>query len=470
MSGRLRRRLDRIRLTTGERRLLLVVLCAPLLGLVGVIAADAVPDSRIADHLLDGQRAGILTRDARREPTPLDTLAPSPTECLAFSVGLGDQPGRNHVTTAIVSPTYVEARGFLPCRILARNLDVFESTGTLPPGTSYLRYWHGYAALTRPALGLFGVAGTRWIAFTLLAVSMGAMAFAVARTLGLAVTAILLAPTLLTTDTLIGGFTAHSAIGMATAWAGGWMSFALVSRRPVWTTAALVAALAGVLSAYLDLMTAMPAAYALAVAGAALGVIAARGAAALRDGWRVTAGAAIGWVIGLAWMWASKWVIAAITVGVDEVVDSVRSRVDLYVSGDRRVSPSRTEGLTDSLDAWWSRPLAPWIVLGILAVLVVAAVRGRNYARTVAGSSACAAIAAVPAVGWYLALSAHSQIHAFLVYRSLPVAFGAAAAVLYVGLMAPRGAARSASAEQTAVPVDTSDTASVGVPAPTSRQ
>jgi hypothetical protein len=46
---------------SAERRLLILLLCAPLLGFIGVMAADAVSSTRIADHLIDAERADILT-------------------------------------------------------------------------------------------------------------------------------------------------------------------------------------------------------------------------------------------------------------------------------------------------------------------------------------------------------------------------------------------------------------------------
>jgi hypothetical protein len=331
------------------------------------------------------------------------------------------------------------------CVRLDRALDVFSATGTLPAGENYLRYWHGYTVLTRPALGLFGVAGTRWIAFTLVAVAVSAMAVAVARSFGLGVTAVLLAPTLLTTDTIISGLTAALAVAMASAWAGGWMSFTLVSRRPDARTAALAAAAAGALTAYFDLMTVMPGALALTVVGASLGMIAADREEGLRSGWRVAAAAAAGWVAGLAWMWGSKWLIAAITVGVDEVVDNVRARIDLWVGGQfrRQVDQSVGAGLVENLRVWWDRPLTPWVVLVIGVVLVVVATRRRENLGPVGGTALCAAIAVVPALGWYVVLNTHSQVHAAFLDRSIGMAFGGAAALLYVGLTAPREAHRA---------------------------
>src|SRR5215207_10520361 len=82
-----------------ERRLMALLLCAPLLGLLGVVAAEAVPDRRIADHLVDGQQSGVFTGHPGQGTTPLGmpTRMQVYVECRAFSVGLGDQPDWNRV-------------------------------------------------------------------------------------------------------------------------------------------------------------------------------------------------------------------------------------------------------------------------------------------------------------------------------------------------------------------------------------
>ena len=43
-----------------------------------------------------------------------------------------------------------------------------------------MRYWHGYAVFTRPALAIFGLSGTRWLAFAALGLSIVAFARSVA--------------------------------------------------------------------------------------------------------------------------------------------------------------------------------------------------------------------------------------------------------------------------------------------------
>jgi hypothetical protein len=408
-----------------ERRLLCLVLCAPLLGAVGVLLAELVPDGRIGYHLVRAEQADVLT-PVERPTTAVGTLADHFTECTGLSVGLGEHPTKGFVANAMLSPTYAG------CRKLEARLRELEATDTLAPGRSYLRYWHGYAVLTRPALGIIGVAGTRWIAFALLAITAGGMAAAVLRVFGGVAAALLIGPAVLTTDMVVGGLAVTSAIGMGSAWLGGWICLSAVRRRPEWKIAGLSAAVAGTIGAYVDLMTTIPGAFALAVVGAALGTLAAGGEMARRPAWQVPAAAAVGWSAGLAWMWVWKWVIAAAVLGLDDVVDNVRSQIVFRVSGDYAgVSPSRTRGLTDNVGVWWDQPLTPWVVVAVVAVLGVATVRSRPGRAASAWIAASTAIVVVPVVGWYVVLSNHSQIHSWLVYRSLPLAFGALSALVY---------------------------------------
>lgn len=417
---------------TADRRLLIVLLCAPLLGFIGVMAAYAVPHARIADHLIDAEHAGTLTETSHPGPTPLGTEAANYTECTTFSLGLADVPDEDFVAHAMLGTAYTG------CERLGAALDEYAANGELPSGYSYLRYWHGYSVLTRPGLGLFGVVGTRWLAFAFMAVAAGGMCAAVWRSFGIAPALLLLAPTLLTTDVVIGSLSVSTAIGTGSAWVAGWLSFFLLKDRPAWRRAALAAALAGALTAYLDLMTTMPGSYALTVAGATLGAMAAGVRTAERGLWRVSAAAAGGWAIGLAGMWASKWVIASLFVGLSTVLDAVTDQIGFRLSsGTNGVSDSRVRGLTINVERWWDQPLTPWVVFGTLAVVAVGLIRWRRSRGEIGSMVVCCAIVAVPVMSWYLALNNHSQIHPQLVYRSLPIAFGAVAAMMYAASRGP---------------------------------
>ena len=415
-----------------ERRLLIVLLTAPLLGFIGVMAAHAVPNARIADHLIDAEHAGIITETSDPGPTPLGTTAALYTECTTFSLGLADVPGEGFVADSLLGTAYTG------CRRLGAALDHYGDTGELPSGYSYLRYWHGYSILTRPGIGLVGVAGTRWLAFAFMALAVGGTCAAVRRGFGTAPAVLLIAPTLLTTDVVIGSLSASTAIGTGSAWVAGWLSFVLVSDRPAWHRATLVAALAGAITAYLDLMTTMPGSFALTVVGATLGAMAAGVRQSEQGLWRVSAAAAGGWAIGLAGMWASKWLITALTVGLGTVMDSVTDALGFRLSsGTHGVTDSRVRGLTINVEEWWDQPLTAWVVFGSLAVVAVGAIRWRRSKREIGSVLFCCALVAVFVMSWYLALNNHSQIHRQLVYRSLPIAFGAVAALVYAASRGP---------------------------------
>lgn len=425
-SIRLRSAWARVRTWNVERWLLVLLVLAPLIGLIGVVVAEIVPDGRIGYHLLRAEQAGLLGPAAAGR-TPLDTRQDLYTECLMVSIGLGDPAGSNIISSALVSPSHIG------CARLDEELTTLENTGRLDPGTKYHRYWHGYAVITRPAVGVFGLVGARWIVFSLLIGVLAGLAASVSRSFGWLTAVILLAPVVLTTDVAVATMSIAQAIGVASALAGGWLAFLACRRSPTWRTAGLAAALAGTVSVYFDVMTTLPGSLALAASAATLGVCAAP-APPTRSMWRVTLAGVIGWFVGLTWMWVSKWVLAAMVVGISEVVDAVRNQIEFRLSGEYRdVSPSRTAGLEKNFSEWWNKPLTPWVI--VLTVMLVVAVVGRTWfrRRNVEGwrdTALCVLIVAVPFMAWFMALDNHTQIHAWLVYRSLPIAFGAVGAMV----------------------------------------
>ena len=400
-------------------RLALVLVLAPLIGLVAVVAAESVSDTLIAERLLEARSARTLgTREYSR--SPLDTTTAHHSECVAFSLGLGDIPGTGRVTTALESRTY------RTCPNLAAQLSTFETSGTLPAGTPYLRYWHGYSPLTRPALALFGVAGTRWIVFGLLALVMGTVYAGVRRRSGSVAAMLLVAPMLLTTDAIIGALSIMQAFGIGTAWLGGWLCYSMVRRKPTWLVGAFAGALAGAAASYLDLLTTMPGALTMSVVGATFGA-GTQLAQKPNQTWRIPLAATGGWSIGMAWMWASKWLIAMVFLGSAEVIDDIKGQITFRLSGSHDgVDPSRVLGLSDNIAFWWDRPLTPLVVfvgLGVIGIWLATRWRSINGPGMLS-VSLVVTIMAVPHLLWYLLLNNHSQLHVAIVYRSLPIAFG----------------------------------------------
>jgi 4-amino-4-deoxy-L-arabinose transferase-like glycosyltransferase len=74
----------------------------------------------------------------------------------------------------------------------------------------------------------------------------------------------------------------------------------------------------------------------------------------------------------------------------------------------------------------------------VVAVVVVGAVvwrsRERLGWRDGAWLAALVAVTALPVIAWYVILNNHNQIHMWLTYRSLAIAFGAVAALVAVAV------------------------------------
>lgn len=430
-----------VRFPTWDRRrwLLTLLLGAPLLGLVGVVAAEFVPDGRIASHLVTALDRRELTADDRT-PSMLGTTADHYAECAAVTVGLGDHDG-TVLRRALFSPA---AFGCVPAVDL---LSEFAATGILPPRPDYMRYWHGYAVFTRPAIAVFGLAGTRWLAIGLLIVAIGGFCRAVSRRFGVGAAALAVVPALMTTDMVTGGWAISQALGMATAWAGAWIVLEQTSRQRTWQIAALAAGLAGAINAYFDLMVAIPASLVLCTVAAGLATTSPGRGVDLRSTATVMGSAIAGWAVGLGAMWASKWVLAWLFVDRDRIVDSVRNQVEFRTGGDYEgVTGTRLTGFTKNVEYWLDQPLAPLALLGVL-VAVGLAVWGWRASHTgdavwsgLRDVAVCLAVAAVPFALWYVALNNHNQIHVWLTYRSVAVALGALAAFAFATL---RGGAAS---------------------------
>jgi hypothetical protein len=408
---------------------LTLALAAPLIGLLGVVAAEVVPDGRIAFHVADAMQRGEITAEDRTVSL-LGTTADHYAECVAVMIGLGDPPG-NLVKRALYSATAYGCVGSMA------ELERFVATGELPPQPDYMRYWHGYTVFTRPALAIFGLSGTRWLAFALLLLSIAAFARSVAVRFGVLAMGVVLVPGLLTTDMIVGGWSIAHALGLATAWVGGWIVLSQASRDDSWQVVALAAALGGAVSAYVDLMVAIPASLALCTVAAGLGSLSLRrrlDAAVVR-----AMGVAVGgWAVGLSVMWAAKWAFAWLFVDHQRIVDSVRTQISFRTSGEYvDVRGSRFNGFTKNFSYWLDRPLTP-LVLGAAAITVaVVAWRQRHRLRWshAAWLAAALAVAAVPVIAWYMILNNHNQIHFWLTYRSVAIAFGALVTVAVVALV-----------------------------------
>ena len=159
----------------------------PLVGLVLMVVSDNVPDRLVMDSLFEATEEGSL--DAEQYGTGLvGHRVDSFTECVAITVGLGDEPGTGTVASAIRTPTLG------PCDQAVPKIVGWAEGDGLVRSYDYFRYWHGHAVVLRPLIALFGVAGTRLVAVTGLIAAVMFLGRRVRHRVGLAGAIAILAP------------------------------------------------------------------------------------------------------------------------------------------------------------------------------------------------------------------------------------------------------------------------------------
>lgn len=408
--------------------LIVLFLVLQIVFLFGVLIAEAVPDSRVADELAEAVADGRLTADSSSR-SGLDDY----TDCVVLTAGLGDPADSHPAETAITSPTLHR------CEVAVPALAQYAVSGGLDAELEYFWYWHGYTILTRPLLALVGLDAIPVVAFALLAVSTAALATVTGRSLGWPAPVLLLAPLLLTSDFLELHSKLPAALSMAVAFAGGAAAYSAVNRyRPEWGVAG-VGLVAGSLYVYVDLLTNPPLAW-LATVGLAM-------VAAYNSGWiprrvgKVGGIALVSWLFGYGASWLVKWLLAAVVIGFDEARTRVRGEIEFRLQGDHaEVDDSIGSAVDANFDSWFGNPLfgRTALLLGLAAIVAGWVVA---YRRSGPSSLQWLGLLSLPSLIpliWLEVLSNHSQIHSHFTYRALPFAFGY---LLLVGYAVIRGAA-----------------------------
>ena len=215
---------------------------------------------------------------------------------------------------------------------------------------------------------------------------------------------VILVPGLLTTDMIVGGWSIAHALGMATAWVGGWIVLTQASADRSWQVIALAAALGGAVSAYFDLMVAIPASLALCTAA---------------PGWRRcrrSGGSTRPW--SARWRWRSAdgrsgsarcgrrnghWPGCSSTVNASSTVSATRSR-SAPAASTKGCRTTRLTGFTKNVSYWIDRPLTPLVVIAAVVVLGALGWRSRYRFDWSAAGWVGVAVAAVtlPVVVWFI--------------------------------------------------------------------
>ena len=117
-------------------------------------------------------------------------------------------------------------------------------------------------------------------------------------------------------------------------------------------------------------MVAIPASLALCAVAAGLATTSPGRGVELRSAATIMGSAVAGWAAGLGGMWASKWVFAWLFVDRDQIVDSVRDQVEFRTGGDYEgVTGTRLTGFTKNVEYFLDQPLAPPVLLAIVAAI-----------------------------------------------------------------------------------------------------
>lgn len=397
----------------GVRQVLALVVGMPLAALVIVVLGAAVPDRLVLDRLHDAVVEGQMSETQYLRGASGGVIDRH-SECKRMTIGLGAESG-NPVAVAVRSPTLGS------CEPAVAKIIGWADGEGLTRSYEYFRYWHGGAAVLRPLIVALGVAGTRVLAATGLAIAAGALWWTVRARAGALAATLFLGPLVATTDfidlhqMLVHAIGAIVALGAAAL---------VVSRVPADApplTFAMAAFISGGAFLFFADLTNPDAAWALTTVAAALACCSLDARpAAVRLG-----AAAGGWLAGFAWLWFAKWLIAVPVVGYAAVRRSVGDQIDERLNAEvDGMDNGRTAGLARAWREWWDLPSTWPLLIALVVVALVVVVRRREVASTWRPRLLLAAPALIPVV-WHVVMKNHTLVHGWFTYRSFAVAAGA---------------------------------------------
>lgn len=398
-----------------------------------LVVGAAVPDGPIVRHLAADVESKMYGPTGLKDR--MGGSSDSFTECVVVGVGLGSDE-TNPLAKAGKMPRISNcATGADQIKRLAAGEDVENGF--------YFRYWSGFTPLTRPVLATSGITGIRLVSGALLALTLVLAGSVLSRSVGVLASIGLLGPLVLSTNLMSTPSSSFSQAISISAYLGGVALCAWGARRSL--TAGLVScALAAAVFCFVDLLTTPSIGWALSAATVA-GVTYVR-TSSLRPTIVAVLAAGLVWPLAFAATWVSRWLFAIPFAGWAAVVEEVKATVLFRTAGSYKGVRDELWAATEKNWHYWTDHMgtAPFVMWSALVVGLVALVlclrdglEGILAFLVIALPAAC-----VPF--WYEVLRNHSQIHAFFVYRCIPVGIG-------VGLFAALVAARVAGAGEPAM-------------------
>jgi len=372
----------------------LLVLALQPLYLLALVAADYVapPDLR-------------RERMQRIPPAPgNDTI-----ECVALAIGV--EPGGVGWHNAIMAARPLSEGP--PCESLPAAIANKPGVTWLP----YPRYWHGYRVVLDPLTAWLPMYPVRYVMLAAMIAALTWFAFELRSLVGADATLAVIVPTVVLTDLWINWNNTAQTIAIIVIFAGS--AVAARRARTLDSNLILIAAVFGSLFNYVDFLLNVPWQPMLIAF------------VALAAGRRVpeTLAVVIAWFAGYSLTWASKWVIAvAAGVSWSDIFEVITYRLNGDAPGyvqHHFLAPTR-KVLSYLYHETRSAMLFPLLLPALLLPV------GRPNLRRFALLSSPLLIP----FGWFELLSNHTQIHAWMVYRTVASCVGI---LIAAAIIASRG-------------------------------
>ncbi|MBI1365022.1 MAG: hypothetical protein GC153_03595 [Alphaproteobacteria bacterium] len=388
-------------------RALQALMATPVLAalfLLAVAGASALPDEPILKHLREDAPLFAAERPHDFTGHKIDFS----TECLGMSFGLPGARGENALEEAVKSPVVSHCAPFQAL--------LEESKGARR--IDYFRYWHGYAAISRPILEIFSYHDLRMLTFNAMVLLFFALAFRLYRDFGAKFALAVLFPF----------FFVHYG-GFLILWtkAAPWIVMLGASiyfasaRRPYERDPFLAFFLIGALTSYVDLLSTPLLTFGLP-AYVYFFYLARRGDMPAPRA-QIERLAAIGcfWFAGYAGLWCAKFLLAFAVVGPHAIRDIVDTALFRIHGGYESVKWWPGAAIEENFEVF--KGLWGAVILVVFGALPFAkAARRRGAAALLRRAPVLALLALSPFV-WYEVLSNHSQIHGLFTHADLVLFF-----------------------------------------------
>jgi len=408
----------------------------------------AVPDDRV----LSAYSAGLSEITSNSAPTPVGGYVDKFMECLGMLIFSGEDRVK-----AVVFAEYPQVSTAQPCLEYGSAAQSNRLEELLVATTSYSRYWHGYAVITRPAMAFAGVDALRigTAIAGLLAVFL--LVWQGTKTLGLIPTVALVAAPLIFTD----AFWLPNSLLAAWHYVPVIFGFSLVlvtSRNCRDTTFPLLAAICatGAMAAFFDALVSAPVSWSVSIflATATLSLWTPLEARGLRKLTRQTLLMCALWLGAFCSTWGLRWAATIPFSDWRTVFNDVFGSATQWSNTFPPSTPfgvQRWAGLVATLEEWSNQTIAPeWLpfTIPILLITSLAFAGSRGWGRVGLFWIRAIPILLVPL--WLVALPNHTVTHDWFMYRGWAYVLGMAACS-WVLLALPLNHSRGSNHRQEAV-------------------